>query len=397
VSDAPVRYTVRMADPHAHLFEVCIDIPAPAPEGACLRLPAWIPGSYMVRDFARHVISLQATSLPADLPAPAPETGDGHADEDSWSRHGTPVAVRKTDKSTWQCAPCAGPLRVRLEVYAFDLSVRGAWLDQSRGYFNGVCLFPAVRGCESAAAQVGLVRPEGQAGLGWQVATSMRAQDVDSGGFGTYTADDYQDLIDHPVEMSDVDVEPFEVAGVAHRLVLTGRQRYDVDRLTQDLQAVCREHHGMLPAPDDLDRYVFLVHVADRMGGGLEHRWSNSCIVARDMLPRAGMAADDRRYARLLALLSHEYFHLWHVKRTQPAAFQPFDLGAEQYTQTLWVFEGITSYYDTLALVRAGVISEATYLELLAERIGAVSAHTRPPAPEHCREQFRRMDQAVQA
>jgi predicted metalloprotease with PDZ domain len=355
VKASAIRYEVRVADVNAHLFEVALEVDAPDPKGQCVYLPAWIPGSYMVRDFARHVVAVSAVAV------------DAQGVE-------TPVAMVKQSKSSWACAPCSGVLRVTTTVYAYDLSVRGAWLDQTRGYFNGVCLFLALQGREHEPVALRLVRPDGQIGLGWRVATSMRASTVDSAGFGDYTAEHYQDLIDHPVELSDVDVERFDVADVPHRLVLSGRQRCDIDRLTGDLQRVCSQHHALFGTPDDLDRYDFLVYAADRQGGGLEHRFSNSCIVSRDMLPRRGMAAHDKRYVRLLALLSHEYFHLWNVKRTQPAAFQPFDLSAEQYTRTLWVFEGITSYYDKLALVRSGVIDEKTYFGLLGELISTVYA-----------------------
>ncbi|MEM9383767.1 MAG: PDZ domain-containing protein [Pseudomonadota bacterium] len=359
MTDMPAHatYTLRAADPHAHLFEVTLALPAPAAEGQRLQLPAWIPGSYMVRDFARHVVRLECEVQVA---------GQRRA-----------LAVQKVDKSTWACAPiAAGDERViliaRYWVYAYDLSVRGAWLDQTRAYINGACVFLAAQGREREPLRVQFERPAPPHDRGHRVATSLRAVEVDSAGYGEYEARDYADLIDHPVEMSDVEREVFEVQGVPHGLVLSGRQRCDIDRLLHDLSAICHQHHALLGWPEDLDRYEFLVHAADAMGGGLEHRFSNSCIVARDMLPRRGMSSDDTRYVRLLALLSHEYFHLWNVKRTQPAAFQPFDLRAEQYTRTLWIFEGITSYYDKLVLLRARVISPARYLKLLAEVITGV-------------------------
>lgn len=380
-----ITFEVRAADPHAHLYEVTLLLAAPAPQGQRLAMAAWIPGSYLVRDFARHVVRLQAEAVGAtpsagvaDAPAiggnatgPTPSVGAADATGEGAGR-GRAVPVRKVDKSTWECAPCEGALRVRWWVYAFDLSVRGAFLDQSRAYFNGACLFLAPVGQENAPMAVHLHRPPGLLGMGCYVATSLRAVAVDGNGFGEYAADDFDDLIDHPVEMGDLQREALDVAGVPHTLVLSGRQRADTRRLMADLADVCAQHHALFGTPADLDRYVFLVHASDQTGGGLEHRFSNSCIVARDMLPRPHTPADDARYARLLALLSHEYFHLWHVKRTQPKAFQPFNLAAEQYTRTLWVFEGITSYYDRLALLRARVIDEDAYLRMLGELITSV-------------------------
>lgn len=318
----------------------------PAQDGQRVRMPAWIPGSYLIRDFSRHVLDLQASC----------QRG--------------PVAVSKSDKSTWKCAPCAGPLTLVYRLYAYDLSVRGAYLDTTRAYFNGVCVFMAALGQEQTACTLVLAGDAYPAG--WEVATSMNPVEADTRGFGAYEAADYDELIDHPVEIAPLDTARFDVDGVAHHIALSGDERCHMPRLRQDLSKICAQHSAMFGANMPIDRYLFLVYATDKNGGGLEHRWSNSIIIGRDHLPSTMDAPVDKRYCRFLGVLSHEYFHLWNVKRIKPAAFEPFDLSREQHTTLLWVFEGITSYYDDLAMVRAGVIDVATYLGLLGEAITGV-------------------------
>lgn len=344
----PTAYRVRPGDPAAHRFEVVLTVPDPDPQGQRLALPAWIPGSYLIRDFARNVLGVAA------------------------SAGGQAIAIEKTDKSTWRCAPCTGPLEVRYEVYAYDLSVRGAYLDTTRGYFNGVCLLLRPESRARRPCTLTLERPPGASLAHWRVATSMRRVDVDEAGFGTYRADDYDELIDHPVEIGEHATCAFEVAGVPHRVALSGRVAADLDRIRADLARVCAQHVSLFGALPPMDEYLFLVYAARGGDGGLEHRSSSSLIASRDNLPLKGRKAVPKGYRRFLGLCSHEYFHLWHVKRIRPAAFVDCDLGREAYTRQLWVFEGVTSYYDDLALVRAGLISPADYLELLSETISLV-------------------------
>ncbi len=346
---AALCYSVGFGQPGSHLLDIALAIAEPDPAGQALRLPAWIPGSYKIRDYARHVQEFAA------------ETADGR-----------PLAVSRSDKSTWQVAPHAGPLRVRYRVYARDLSVRGAHADRTHVYFNGACVFVEAVGQGERAAAVELtaaalaLRPE------WQCATAMRAADVDARGFGRYEADDYDDLLDHPVEIGVLEQIGFQAAGVPHRIALNGARHVDLERLAGDVGRICEEQHRLLGTPAGFDRYVFLGSVVDKGYGGLEHRYSSSLSLTRSALPVAGDETHGDDYRRVLGLFSHEYFHLWNVRRMKPAAFTPLDLRAEAYTGLLWVFEGITSYYDDLTMVRSGVIDEAAYLALLGEQITRV-------------------------
>jgi predicted metalloprotease with PDZ domain len=311
-------------------------------------MPAWIPGSYMIRDYARHVIAIRAES-------------DGLA-----------VELTKLDKSRWRAAPCDRAVTLVLEIYAHDDSVRGAHLDTTHAYFNGPCVFPEVVGQDNLECRVEISNADIAESKTWRVATSMQTLDAEAYGFGTYTASDYAELIDHPVEIGNLHIGEFEAGGIPHAIAIRGNTRADMARLCHDLKTLCDYHMQMLGKPKDLDRYVFLLHAPGSGYGGLEHRWSSSLVSQRDSLPIRGDEGISPEYRTFLGLVSHEYFHLWNVKRLKPAAFTPFDLSQETHTELLWVFEGITSYYDDLGLVRSGLISSAEYLELLGQTITRV-------------------------
>ena len=342
------RYRIRPSDPAAHLYEVSVTVAQPNPDGQVFSLPAWIPGSYMIRDYAKHVVAIRAES-------------DGLA-----------VGLRKLDKSRWQAEPVERPLTVVAEIYAYDASVRGAHLDTTHAYFNGTCVFFSVDGQQDAPCELEIMPPDAPLGRNWRVATSLRRKEADVYAFGSYRAADYAELIDHPVEIGNLAIGEFEVNGVPHAIAIRGRIRVDMARLCHDLQTLCEQHMTLLGKPDDLDRYLFLLHSPGSGYGGLEHRWSSSLVCSRDHLPRRGEADVSDGYRTFLGLASHEYFHLWNIKRLKPAAFAPYDLSREIHTSLLWVFEGITSYYDDLALVRSGLISEQSYLELLGKTITRV-------------------------
>lgn len=347
MSDAH-RYQIRAVNPAAHIFEVRLTVSVPDPAGQVFAMPAWIPGSYMIRDYARHVVGIRA------------ESG------------GVGVAITKLDKSRWQTAPADRAVTLILEIYAHDESVRGAHLDTTHAYFNGPCVFPAVVGQEEIECRLEILAPELSEAKAWRVATSMNRAGAEAYGFGQYVAADYDELIDHPVEIGKLTIGEFQAGGVPHVIAIRGNTKADMARLCHDLETLCTYHMKMLGKPADLDRYVFLLHAPGAGYGGLEHRWSTSLVSKRDSLPIRGDEGISADYRTLLGLISHEYFHLWNVKRMKPAVFTPFDLSTETHTELLWVFEGITSYYDDLALVRSGLIPVSDYLELLGQTITRV-------------------------
>ncbi|MFO0233013.1 MAG: M61 family metallopeptidase [Burkholderiales bacterium] len=347
----PVLYRIAPSDPHAHLFTVAMTIATPALEGQRLALPAWIPGSYMIREFARHVVALAARDVRG------------------------PLRVDKLDKHTWRVAPANGPIVVEYTVYAWDLSVRAAHLDATHGFLNATSVCLRVVGQESRPCTVELEPPPASVARGWKVATTLPEAGAKRGGFGRYRAADYDALADHPVEMGTFELARFEAGGAEHEIAVTGRTDVDLERLVRDLAPVCAAQSALFEprtkrAP--FERYLFLTTAVGDGYGGLEHRDSTALLCGRNDLPWRGMAAAGDGYRTFLGLASHEYFHAWHVKRIKPAAFVPHDFDREAYTRLLWIFEGFTSYYDDLMLVRAGTIPRADYLKALARTISLV-------------------------
>ena len=341
---SPVRYAIVPKNPAAHLFEVVLEIDDAQPAGERFFLPTWIPGSYLVREFARNIVELKASA-------------------------GT---VTKDAKNAYVVVGASGKLELRYTVYAWDLSVRAAHLDQTHAFFNGPSVFLASQGRLQRRCEVRVEAPQDPVCRGGRVATTLPPKDVRAPGFGTYEAADYDELIDHPVEMGTYDLIEFDVFGTPHAMAITGRHRGDKERLKRDLKRVCEQHVELFGKPAPMERYLFLTTVLGEGYGGLEHRSSTALICKRDDLPLSGRPDVSDGYRNFLGLVSHEYFHLWNVKRIKPAAFTPYDLEHENYTRLLWAFEGTTSYYDDLALVRGGLVTMESWLDLVARTITRV-------------------------
>jgi predicted metalloprotease with PDZ domain len=367
-----VHYRIEVANLHAHLFAVTLTVPQPAQQQV-LRLPVWIPGSYLVREFAKHLQNIQARQGRRTL------------------------TLQQTDKASWvlDCTPDL-PLEVRYEVYAFDNSVRTAWLDATRGFFNGTSLCLQVDGQQDQAHTLELVAGPGMEA--WSVATGLEPQTLDPQGFGRYGAANYDTLVDCPVEMGPFWSASFTACGIPHRLVVAGAPpSFDGAKLVADTQAICaaeiRFWHGDIVKNDSNKRskyagqspipfknYVFMLNAVADGYGGLEHKNSTALICKRadlPRLPRTNLASTAHKqpegYATLLGLISHEYFHTWNVKRLRPAELATYDYTQENYTELLWFFEGFTSYYDDLLLRRAGLIDNAAYLKLLTKTLNGVA------------------------
>ena len=357
-----ITYLIDVDDVHAHLFRVTLTVPQPA-AGQRLSLPVWIPGSYLVREFARHVSSVSAT------------------------QGGQTRPLEQLDKATWLvgCTTADAPLVVTYRVYAFDTSVRAAFLDADRGFFNGTGVFLRVEGREDEAQRVQMeALPDG-----WLVATALPALEVDGRGRGSYQAASYDELVDHPVELGRFWRGRFAAGGVPHEYVVAGAlPDFDGDRLLADARRICEAQiafwHGAGEKPP-FDRYVFLHNLVEEGHGGLEHRASTALISPRRDMPSLAQAGGSERpggkggdapdgYIGLLGLVSHEYFHTWNVKRLRPAEFDRYDYTRENYTGLLWFFEGFTSYYDDLFLVRTGLIDASRYLRLVGRTLSGVLA-----------------------
>jgi predicted metalloprotease with PDZ domain len=356
---ARLRYRVEVLDPHAHLFSVTLGIDHPAPRQR-VSLPAWIPGSYLVREFAQHLQQLRAEA------------------------NGQPVPLKQLDKHSWEATPdpACTTLTLRYEVYAFDASVRTAFLDQTRGFFNPTSLCLRVHGREDETHALEVApNPHTE---GWQLATGLPAAKAKRNGFGHYLAADYDELADCPVEMGRFWSGGFKVRGVPHRFVVSGAGAwFDGERLLRDTQAICEAEMALWHGPQGkppFKQYLFMLHASADGYGGLEHRNSTALICQRSDLPRLALKGQTKPtplkatdgYTTLLGLISHEYFHTWNVKRLRPREFTRYDYTQENYTQLLWFFEGFTSYYDDLLVRRAGLIDDSTYLQLVAKTINQV-------------------------
>ena len=340
-------YRVDILDAHTHRYSVRLRIPRP---DACTRvsLPVWIPGSYLVREFARHLSPIHA------------------------SQGARALQVKALDKSTWEIE-CSGSssLTLSYEVYAFDSSVRGAFLNAQRGFFNGTSLFLSVQGRTHEPHTVWL----GRHPRGWRVATALPAVDVDAQGWGRYEAADYDSLIDHPVTLGEFWHGEFTLRGARHEFVITGAPpNMDGERLLNETQRICEQQmqfwHGRGRPP--FEHYVFMLQATADDYGGLEHRQSTALVCARGDLPIIGQESAGEGHQALLGLISHEYFHTWNVKRLKPQAFDKLDLSREAHTSLLWFFEGLTSYYDDRFVLQAGLIDVNAYLKLLAKAINHV-------------------------
>jgi predicted metalloprotease with PDZ domain len=289
----------------------------------------WTPGSYLVREFARHVEGIVA------------EDGDGRS-----------LEVVRTDKHRLVVrARGAARAVVRFRVYANELSVRTCHLDGTHGFLNGAAVFPFVPGRAGRPHVLEIEPPPG-----WRVATALE------GGPTVFTAADYDELADSPVELGTHRTVRFEAMGKPHEIAIWGRGNLDEARLAADARKVV-ETLGAMMGGLPYDRYLFILHLTDKRRGGLEHARSTTLNVQRmGFFPR-------ETYEETLGLLAHEFFHVWNVKRLRPAALVPFDYSREQYTRLLWWFEGATSYYEQVALARAGILSPKRWLEALGKAL----------------------------
>jgi len=350
-----MHYRIEAADLNAHLYGVTLTIAQPAANQR-VSLPVWIAGSYMVREFAKQITRISARQ----------------------GKHA--VAVQQLDKATWAMDCDANtPLTLHYQVHAHDNSVRTAWLDAQRGFFNGTSLCLQVDGQADVAHQLELVADGFNAHhtQPWQVATGLKPLKIDRHGFGTYEAANYDALVDCPVEMGTFWSGNFKARGIEHRFVVAGATpAFDGERLLRDAQKICETAisfwHGSKRAQIPHKNYVFMLNAVADGYGGLEHSNSTALICNRADLPRLGDAKQPEGYNTLLGLICHEYFHTWNVKRLRPAEFARYDYTQENYTELLWFFEGFTSYYDDLLLRRAGLLDDVQYLKRLNKTINQV-------------------------
>ena len=354
-----------------HLVNVTLRFTADT-DAPSLWLPAWIPGSYLMREFARNITAVHYEILDKEL------------SDNQIANNKNPKCYRaqKTDKHTWQLlhAKAGQTISVYYEVYCYDLSVRTAYVDQQRLYGNFTSLALAVAGQEQSSIQVSLMVPEAffmdKNKEQVLLACGLKATYLQSDQQYLYgvQADSYHELIDYPFKIAiqekfDFIIQDNQRQTLSHQFFLAGKHNANMGRLQQDLTRICQTYLNWLgDAP--FNDYTFMTYASGQDYGGLEHINSTSLIIPRRDLPRINeptMPSSD--YQRFLGLCSHEYFHAWWVKTVRPDVMLDVDLRCEAFTPLLWVFEGFTSYIDDFMLQASGVIDKASYLKLLAEQI----------------------------
>ncbi len=323
-----MHYRVDLTQPQRHCFEVTVTVRAWTGEPLRLCLPVWTPGSYLVREYSRHLQDFSAEGPEAEL-----------------------LPWRKTRKNHWRIeAAGAETVVVRFRMLATDLTVRTNHLDGTHGFFTPAALLPYVPELRQQPSEVEIVAPEG-----WQAFTALP-----SAGPHCFRAEDYDQLVDSPFEVGPLTLRTFEAGGRPHGWVTWGRGEADWERLLADTRQIIETEaalFGGLP----YERYLFILHLSGGAYGGLEHR--DSTVLAYD---RHSLAEPDG-YRRFLQLVAHEFFHLWNVKRLRPRALEVFDYDRENYTPSLWFCEGVTSYYDPLLPLRAGCYGVDFFLECLGK------------------------------
>lgn len=338
-----VKYTVDYSQHKAHLFQITMSM-GDAEIGQKLSLPAWTPGSYMIREFAQHIVSIKASEQGASIP------------------------IAKINKNTFVVDNKSKSIVIEYQVYAFDASIRAAYLDDRMAFFNGTALFLRPHGLDHKCCSLTIKPPPSSLPKESQVATNLKGCDVDSQGFGTYIATNYQSLVDHPFQISVMKRISFDALGIPHHMVLVGDVRqFDEQRLTKDLTKLCETTLSHFSSVAPFSSYLFIARFEEGGHGGLEHHNSSMLLASPYSLPKVGLKEPDAHYRNFLSLCAHEYYHAWNVKNLKPRNFVTYDFDQECYTPMLWIFEGITSYYDDLLVKRAGLISAPAYIDLMGK------------------------------
>ncbi|MEN8391279.1 M61 family peptidase [Acinetobacter indicus] len=337
-----LHYQIEFDDYRQHLIHVTLRFLANPTQ--VLALPTWIPGSYLIREFSKHIEAVKA-----------------------YDEAGRILKIQKFEKNKWRLFNTDHELiTVEYDVYAYDLSVRGAYVDQTRLYVNPACACLGLEGQEDKAIEVEVFLPNEL--KHFQLATGLAAKSLVKGRY-TLKAKNYAELIDAPFELAEQTRFSFAAAGIPHEFVVSGKHAMNAARMQQDLEKICATEIALFGSAPFQD-YTFMTMATGNSYGGLEHPNSTSLITPRDDLPKANEPEEpSKEYQRFLGLCSHEYFHSWLVKFIRPDSFVNYDLNREGYTSLLWIFEGFTSYYDDLILLRSGVVNQESYIALLKAQI----------------------------
>ena len=329
-----IHYHVSMLNPAEHIFKVRLEISNWQEKSITLKFPVWTPGSYLIREYARHIQSFSAQSATTNQP----------------------LESSKISKNTWLINNIdSHKIIINYEIYANDLTVRTNHLDSTHGFFTGAALFFYIPSYEDQAIAVTITPPHRD----WEITTALPPIENQE---NTFLASDFDTLVDSPFEIGMQNKYDFEVENKAHQWVIWGQGNLEIDQLIEDTKKIIKTESqlfGGLP----YEQYFFLLHLSASGFGGLEHK--DCCILN---YPRFGFKNKDK-YNRFIQLVAHEFFHLWNVKRIRPKALEKFDYEQENYTTSLWFCEGSTSYYDLLIPLRSGIYDRQEFLNLLGKEI----------------------------
>jgi len=327
-----VHYTIQIKNPNSHVAEVLMEISGIKDKTIDIKMPVWTPGSYMVREFERNILSVTAKN------------------------GGQNLKLEKTEKNNWKIdLKGAQSVQVSYAIYCFENTVRTSYIDGDHAFLLMTSCLMYSGNTSANAGKLKLIYP-----AQWSKVSTTLPKTAEN----EFSFSNYDELVDSPIEIGNHEELTFEVAGVPHKAAMVGLNNCNKEKFTADLKKICETMHNIIGA-HPCKSYLFVIHHVEEGGGGLEH--ANSCVV---QMPRFNYSNPDK-YKSFLGLCAHEYFHLWNVKRIRPAALGPFDYNKENYTHLLWVAEGITSYYDELALYRAGYINQAEYLKALSGTLNA--------------------------
>ncbi|HLE57297.1 MAG TPA: PDZ domain-containing protein [Rhodothermia bacterium] len=328
-----VAYRIGWGSPNSHLYDVEMRFQNPESGPVSVRIPAWRPGRYVIQNYAKNIIRFSAS--------------DGE---------GTALAFRKTDKGTWEIdAAPSQEVVVSYQAYSKELNGGSSYLDDQEAYINPITLLMYIPGQEMLPVTLSVKRPDG-----WKAATQLAFDSRRN----LYLADNYHEVVDGPLIISPtLELHSFEFAGATFEVAIQGSLEADRQQLLQDLQKIVEVQVNMMGVIP-FDRYVFLYHFVDQpIGHGVEHKNSTSIVLGPPSKPDF--------YKGILSVSAHELFHAWNVERIRPEAIYYPDYSSEQYTTTFWIYEGVTSYYTSLTLVRSGLITEDEFLRRIAGSINS--------------------------
>ena len=347
-----IAYSVSMTKPQNHYFEVEMSLSNINQKSLVIKLPVWAPGSYLVREFSKNINLVKA-----------------------FDEKGNEITVEKLSKNAWEInTKGIKSMKIRYEVYSFELSVRTSFLDLSHAYISGSGIFMYVDDYKNINGTLRIFPFE----TFKKINTALRPAPLEqqANASQTFTFDNYDQLVDCPIEIGNQDVFEFMAAGVKHTVAMYGDANYTISDLKKDMANIIEKETAVFGANPNKN-YLFIIHNVVDGQGGLEHTNSTTLSVNR-------WTYSGPEYIGFLNLVAHEYFHLWNVKRIRPIELGPFDYDNEVYTSLLWVMEGFTSYYDELIMLRSGYYSQAEFLTKLQSLMnyaeGSVGSRVQPVA-----------------